>query len=74
MRLGDGVFVGAGSVIQTIELAGKALIPPGVSVLSKEDALRLSGTTGPTEQLFVEKVIAANLKLAQDYNVHGNLD
>jgi len=66
--LGDGVFVGAGSVIQTITLAPKALIPPGVSVLSKEDVLRLSGVTGPTEQIFVEKVIAANLKLAKEYN------
>ena len=66
--LGDGVFVGAGSLIQTIELAPRALIPPGVSILSKEDVLRLSGVTGPAEQLFVEKVIAANLKLAKDYN------
>ena len=67
-QLGDGVFVGAGSVIQNIDLVSEVLIPPGVSVLSKEDVLRLSGVTGPAEQIFVEKVIAANLKLAQEYN------
>ncbi len=66
--LGDGVFVGAGSVIQKVDLAPEILIPPGVSILSKEDVLRLSGVTGPAEQLFVEKVVAANLKLAKEYN------
>ena len=66
--LGDGVFVGAGSVIQAIKLVPKTLIPPGASVLSKGDVLRLADVTGPTEQLFVENVIAANLKLAKGYS------
>jgi carbonic anhydrase/acetyltransferase-like protein (isoleucine patch superfamily) len=66
--LGDGVFVGTGAVVQGVKLVPKALIPPGVSVLCQEHVIRFVSTTSPTECKFMEKVVTANMALAEGYN------
>jgi carbonic anhydrase/acetyltransferase-like protein (isoleucine patch superfamily) len=64
--LGDGVFVGTGAVVEAVTLASGALVPSAVSILSPEGVAGLA-KTGPTEQAFMERVIAANLGLVEGY-------
>jgi len=66
--LEDGVFVGTGAVVQGVKLVPKALVPPGVSVLCQEHVIRFVSTTSPTECKFMEKVVTANMALAEGYN------
>jgi carbonic anhydrase/acetyltransferase-like protein (isoleucine patch superfamily) len=66
--LRDGVFVGAGAVIQGVELGPKALVPPAASVLCREHVIRLVGATSLSECKFMERVVAANVALAEGYN------
>lgn len=66
--LEDGVFVGTSAIIQGIKLVSKALVPPGVRILSRENVVALVSTTGPTECEFMERVVAANVALAEGYN------
>jgi len=65
--LEDGVFVSAGAVVQGVDLAANAYVPAVVAVLSGEDVAREVSTTSPADREFMEKVINANLTLAQGY-------
>jgi len=66
--LEDGVLVGTSAIIQGIKLVSKALVPPGVRILSRENVVALVSTTGPTECEFMERVVASNVALAEGYN------
>jgi carbonic anhydrase/acetyltransferase-like protein (isoleucine patch superfamily) len=65
--VGDGSFIGTGAIVQSVELATESLVPPGVSVLCREHVIRLVSTTGPEDCEFMEKVVAANVALAEGY-------
>ena len=65
--VGDAVFVGTGAVVQGVELAPKSLVPPAVSVLCREHVIKLACTTNPEDREFVERVVAANVDLAEGY-------
>ncbi len=65
--LAEGVLVGAGAVVQGVDLAANALVRPGVSVLSADDVKRSAGTTGPADRDFMAKVVDANLALTKGY-------
>jgi carbonic anhydrase/acetyltransferase-like protein (isoleucine patch superfamily) len=67
-KLGNGVYVGTGAIVQGVELSKKSLVPAAVAILSREHVIRFVDTTSPTEQMFMEKVIASNLALVQGYN------
>ncbi len=66
--LGDGVYVGTAALIQGVELAEESLVPPAVAILCQDHVIRFVSTTRPTERMFMEKVIASNLALAEGYN------
>lgn len=66
-EIADGTFIGTGAIVQGVQLAPKSLVPPGVSALCREHVIRLVGTTGPEERKFAERVVDANLALAQGY-------
>lgn len=65
--LGDGVFIGTGAVVHGVELAPNSLVPPAVAVSCREHVIKFVGTTRPEECEFMEKVVAANLALAEGY-------
>ena len=65
--LGDGVFVDTSAVVQGVDLAANALVPPGVVVLSEEDAAKQVGTTSQADMRFREDVVSANQALADGY-------
>lgn len=65
--IGDGAFVGTGAIVQAVELAAKSLVPAGVSVLCREHVIELVSTTSAEDCEFMEKVVAANVALAQGY-------
>ena len=65
--IGDGVFVGTGAVVQGVELIPKSLVPPAVSISCREHVIKLVSTTTPEDRKFMEKVLAANLALAEGY-------
>jgi len=65
--VGDGVFVGTGAVVQGVELVTESFVPPAVSVLCREHVIKLVGTTSPEDREFVERVVAANVALAEGY-------
>lgn len=65
--IGDGVYIGTGAVVHGVELAAKSLVPPAVPILSQDHVIRLVSTTSPTECKFMEKVVAANMALAEGY-------
>ena len=65
--LQDGVFVGAGAVVQGVELIVNSSVPAAVAVLSGEDVTRLVGAISPADREFMEKVVNANLALAKGY-------
>ena len=66
-EIADGVFIGTGAIVQGVRLAPESLVPVGVSVICREDVIRLVGKTGPEEHKFAERVTAAYLALAQGY-------
>jgi carbonic anhydrase/acetyltransferase-like protein (isoleucine patch superfamily) len=66
--LGDGVFVGTGAVVQGVRLDSNSLVSPASRVLCQEHVLLSVGQTGSNERLFMDRVIAANLKLVKGYN------
>ena len=63
----DAVFVGTGAIVQAVELAPKSFVPAGASVLCREHVIELVSTTSAEDRAFMEKVIAANVALAQGY-------
>ncbi|MHC4433568.1 MAG: LbetaH domain-containing protein [Planctomycetota bacterium] len=63
----NGVFVGTGAIVQAVELAPKSFVPAGVSVLCREHVVKLVSTTSAEHFGFMEKVVAANVALAQGY-------
>lgn len=65
--LGDEVFVGAGVVIQGVNLAQKSLVPPAISVLCQKYVARFISTTSHAEHEFMARIVAANLKLVKGY-------
>ncbi len=65
--LGDGVFVDTSAVVQGVDLAANALVPPGVVVLSEEDAAKQVRTTSQADMRFRENVVTANRALADGY-------
>ncbi|MEA3224449.1 MAG: DapH/DapD/GlmU-related protein [Planctomycetota bacterium] len=65
--IGDGVFVGMGAVVQGVELAPESLVPPAVSVFCRKHMIKLVSTTSPKDRKFMEKVVAANVVLAEGY-------
>ncbi len=69
--LEDGVFINAGAVVQGVDLVANALVPLAVTVLSREDVVKIVSTTSPTDCEFMKKVVNANLALAKGY-IHFN--
>jgi carbonic anhydrase/acetyltransferase-like protein (isoleucine patch superfamily) len=67
VKLGDGVFVSTGAVVQGVELATKAHVPAIAAILSAEDAVRLVGTTSAADCGFMKKIVSANLTLTKGY-------
>ena len=65
--IGDEVYIGTGAVVHGVELAAKSLVPPAVPILSQDHVIKLVSTTSPTECKFMEKVVAANMALAEGY-------
>lgn len=65
--LADGVLVSAGAVVQGAKLAADSFVPPAAAVLSAEDAANLVTATTKDHREFMEKVINANLTLAEGY-------
>jgi carbonic anhydrase/acetyltransferase-like protein (isoleucine patch superfamily) len=64
--LDEGVFVGAGGVLQGVDVQAGAFVAPGRTVLSADDAAALP-KADPTHREFVAKVVAANLRLLDGY-------
>ena len=64
--LGKGTFVGAGAIIQGVELPAGALVPPGTVVTSPEAVSQLS-QTGEAEREFMAEVVATNIRLTKGY-------
>jgi len=59
-------FIGAGAIVEGVELPAGTLVPPGTVVNSPDmvwDLLR----TGPAQYAFMDEVVATNLKLVQGY-------
>ncbi len=65
--LEDGVFINAGAVVQGVDLVANALVPLAVTVLSREDVVKIVSTTSPTDCEFMKKVVNANSALAKGY-------
>ena len=65
--IGDGGFVGTGAVVQGVELIPESLVPPAVSVLSREHVIRFVSATNPEDREFMERVVAANVALVEGY-------
>ena len=63
----DAVFVGTGAIVQAVELAARSLVPPGASVFCPEHAKKLVSMISAEHCAFMEKVVAANVGLAQGY-------
>ncbi|MBM4103143.1 MAG: hypothetical protein FJ263_03710 [Planctomycetes bacterium] len=66
-KLGDGVFVGTGAVVQGVDLVTNALVPPLVAVLSGEDIVKSVGTTSSVDKEFMKKIVSTNLVLTKGY-------
>ena len=64
--LEKGNFVGAGAIVEGVELAAGALVPPGTLVNTSEQASQLP-KAGTKEHEFMEEVVATNLELTQGY-------
>ncbi len=65
--LGDGVFVDTSAVVQGVDLAANTLVPPGVVVLSEDDAAKQVRTMSQADMRFREDVVSANRALADGY-------
>jgi len=65
--IGNGAFVGTGAVVQGVELVAESFVPPAISVLCREHVIKLVSTTSPEDREFVERVVAANVALAEGY-------
>ena len=65
--IADGTFIGTGAIVQRVELAPDSLVPPGVSIFCRQHVIRLVSTAGPEEREFAERVVAANVALAEGY-------
>jgi carbonic anhydrase/acetyltransferase-like protein (isoleucine patch superfamily) len=65
--IADGVFVGTGAIVQAVELPPKSFVPAGASVLCREHVAKLVSTASAENSRFMEKVVAANVALAQGY-------
>lgn len=65
--IADGTFIGTGAIVQRVELAPDSLVPPGVSIFCRQHVIRLVSTAGPEEREFAERVVAANMSLAEGY-------
>jgi carbonic anhydrase/acetyltransferase-like protein (isoleucine patch superfamily) len=63
----DGVFVGTGAIVQTVALAARSFVPAGASVLCREHVIELVSTASAEDRAFMEKIVAANVALAQGY-------
>jgi carbonic anhydrase/acetyltransferase-like protein (isoleucine patch superfamily) len=66
--LGDGVFVGTGAIVQGVGLESNSFVSPAGRVLCQEHVILSVGLTGSNERQFMDRVIAANLKLVKGYN------
>ena len=65
--LEDGVFIGTGAVVQGVDLAENAYVPPTGAIMSKEDVAKHVSTTSPTDCEFMKKVTNTNLVLTKGY-------
>jgi len=65
--LGEGVYVGAGAVVQQVRIPDFSLVPPGSVIVSQEDADRL-GRVGRREQIFMETVVRKNMERVKGYS------
>ncbi|MHB9071235.1 MAG: DapH/DapD/GlmU-related protein [Sedimentisphaerales bacterium] len=66
-KLGDGVFVSTGAVVQGVDLVANALVLPLVAVLSGEDIVKSVSTTSPAECRFMRNIVNTNLVLTKGY-------
>ena len=65
--LGDRVFLDTSAVVQGVDLPANTLVPPGVVVLSEEDAAKQVRTISQADMRFREDVVSANRALADGY-------
>ena len=63
---GKGSFIGAGAMIQDVELPAGTLVPPG-TVVNSQDAVSKLPKAGAAEREFNEEVVATNKRLAKGY-------
>ena len=65
--LADGVFVSAGAIVQGADLAEDSFVAPATAVLSDEDAAGVVTATTEADRAFMERVVNANVALAEGY-------
>jgi carbonic anhydrase/acetyltransferase-like protein (isoleucine patch superfamily) len=66
-KLGDGVFVGTGAVVQGVDLDANSLVPACAVITSAEEAEKLVTKTSPKDTEFMKKVVDTNITLTQGY-------
>jgi len=66
--IADGVYVDMAAVVRGVRLDTDAFVPPAAAVLSQDDATALAATTSPAQRAFMQRVVAANLALADGYH------
>jgi len=65
--LAERVFVGMNTVVQGVDLVADSLVPAAVSLLSREDVVRLVSPVTPADLEFMARVVNANLALVKGY-------
>ena len=65
--LADDVYVGTAAVVQGTDLAKGSFVPACAAILSAADVANLVAAIGSAERAFMQKVVNANLILADGY-------
>ena len=63
--VGPGVFLAARAVVEGVDLSADTAVP--TSVISSQDQAAQLGSVEPNHREFMQKIIQANLKLAEGY-------
>jgi carbonic anhydrase/acetyltransferase-like protein (isoleucine patch superfamily) len=64
--IGKDSFIGAGAMIQDVELPAGTMVPAG-TVVNSQEAVATLPKAGPAEREFNEEVVATNKRLAKGY-------
>ena len=69
-EVGEGVFIGPRAVVEGVDVPADTSIP--AATCPSQDELAQLRNTDPSEREFMEKVVQANLKLAEGYRNAAN--